>query len=69
MIKEKLPPDASKLMAIRLNKFDYDFIKQQYSSNPVYYRSFAGVIREGLNLLKARKPIKTGLNKGSQLWN
>ena len=67
MMKMKLPPDASRMLNIRFNKADYDFVLNQYNSNPAFYRSLAGVISEGLNLLKIKRPLKSTLNKGECL--
>ena len=59
--KLRLPADASKALTIRFYKDEYDFILNKYNSNPSYYRSFSGVVREGLNLLKSRKSLKTAV--------
>ena len=52
ILKEKLPQDASKSLNIRLKKDDFEFINRIYNANPTYFRSYTGVIREGLQLLK-----------------
>ncbi|MCL2039801.1 MAG: hypothetical protein FWG85_05160 [Bacteroidetes bacterium] len=45
--KEKLPTKASKSLNIRLKK-DFEFINRIYNANPIYFRSYAGLIHEGL---------------------
>ena len=68
MEKIKLPPDASRTLNIRFDKNDYNFILDQYNSDPAFYRSLAGVIKEGLHLLKFRKPLKSKSTKGGTIW-
>jgi Arc/MetJ-type ribon-helix-helix transcriptional regulator len=68
MTKEKIPQDASKFVAVRLYKHEYENLNKIYNSDPAYYRSYSGVIREGLKLLQVRKPLKSIHARGEHLY-
>ncbi|MCL2040390.1 MAG: hypothetical protein FWG85_08205 [Bacteroidetes bacterium] len=68
ILKEKLPQDASKSLNIRLKKEEFEFINRIYNANPIYFRSYTGVIREGLQLLKSKNVLKQIRNNKESLW-